>query len=86
MGRNPNYSVIKDRPGEPLVIRDIGPWDKYLTITNGAEEVVKDLFNRGYLPDNRRLFYYDSDGDLDELVHSNGTFVSFAPVREGGKG
>lgn len=86
MGQKPNYKIIKDHPGEPLVIQDIGPWDKYLTITNGAEEVVEKLFKQGYLPENRRLFYYDSDGELDELVHDKGTFIRFAPIREGGKG
>lgn len=61
----------------PLVIRDVGPWDKYRTVTNDAEFVVEDLVRRGYLPRGRRLLYFDSDGRLDEIVVEDGRFFCF---------
>ena len=73
-----NYSI--EEKGEAfLVIRDLGPWNKFKTVTNDAENVVAELHARGVLG-NRRLFYYDSDGRRDELVHDgNGIFLNFAP-------
>lgn len=75
--RKPNYSIVKDVPGEPLVIRDDGPWELYPTITNNAEDVITDLWNNGFLKDGRRVFYYDSEGDLDELRHEGPRFTGF---------
>lgn len=63
-----------------LVIRDVGPWDKFLTVTNAAEGVVEFLTGLALLPPGRKLFYYDSDGQLDELkVDARGQFAGFAP-------
>lgn len=64
-----------------LIIRDIGPWDKYSTITNDAENVVEDIL-KGDFPEGMRLGYYDSNGDLGELKIENGVFVGFAPLNE----
>lgn len=69
------YSVIDDTP-QHLVIQDDGPWDKYLTITNAAEQVVEELSVRLA---GRRLFYIDSLGQLDELKVDSGAFSGFAP-------
>ena len=60
-----------------LVIRDLGPWDVHRTITNDAERVVEELAE--YLPDGRRLFYYDSQNQRDEIIVSHGRFVGFIP-------
>ena len=78
MNRNANYSIVVAGPDQ-IVIRDVGPWDKYLTVTNDAENVVRELAVQGLLPAGRRLFYYDSGGRLDELLVKDGTFVGFAP-------
>lgn len=67
---------------DPLVIRDVGR--ECMSITNDAEAVVEDLVSRGLLPAGRRLFYYDSDGQLDELLVEDGRFAGFkAGPREG---
>lgn len=57
-----------------VVLRDVGPWDRHLTITNDAESVVADIapILRG-----RRLFYYDSDGELGILRVVDGKFAGF---------
>ncbi len=58
-----------------IVIRDVGHAHGRMTVTNDAETVVFDLG----LPAGCRLFYYDSSGDLDELVHDgHGIFIGFA--------
>lgn len=61
---------------ESITIRDMGPWDEYPTITNDPEWVVSQLAS---VVGDRRLFYYDSMGELDELVIRNGHFARFAP-------
>lgn len=69
-----NYLVL-EKTDERIVLQDIGPWDKYMTITNAAENVVASLGDIG----NRRVFYYDSDGEMTELLIKNGRFAGFAP-------
>lgn len=61
---------------EAVTIHDDGPWDRHPTVTNDADNVVRALADalRG-----RRLFYYDSDGRLDEILVRNGAFAGFAP-------
>ena len=44
------------------------------SVTNDAENVVEYLYN---LYGNRRIFYIDTEGVLDELRHNNGNFVGF---------
>ena len=73
----PNYEIIKDCT-QHVLIRDVGPWDRHLTVTNGAEAVVAEL--AGMLG-SRRLFYIDSEGDIAELVHHYGKFSHFEPNR-----
>jgi hypothetical protein len=80
MGRNANFDILENIPGSPLIIRDIGPWDKHLSVTNDAEGVVELLVKSGFLDNNRRLFCYDSEKELDELVVKDEKFAGFAPV------
>ena len=73
MNRQANYDIVVD-DDEQLTLKDIGPWDKYLTITNAAESVVEELLPR---LGGRRLFYIDTEDDLTELVIKNGKFSDF---------
>lgn len=61
---------------EVYTIRDVGHVIGR-SVTNDAEWVVEQI-----VPElgGRRLFYYDSMGDLDELLVRDGRFVGFAPV------
>jgi hypothetical protein len=45
-----------------------------MSITNSAEEVVKELLQ--FYPD-RRIAYSDTEGDIWELVHDGKKFISF---------
>jgi hypothetical protein len=76
--KTPNYRILKSGV-DHVIIEDVGPWDRYPTITNGAEEVVEDLFKNAKLTNGQRLFYVDSEGQFDELKVKNGQFAGFAP-------
>jgi len=58
-----------------ITIQDVGG-HRDLTVTNDAEAVVKELIPRLA---GRRLFYYDSEGQMDELLVKDGRFAGFAP-------
>jgi hypothetical protein len=46
--------IVDDFLGvDPLVLRDLGPWDQRPTITNDAEQVVRTLVALGRLTDGR---------------------------------
>lgn len=72
--KSPNY-VIEFDVADHVVIRDIGPWDAFQTVTNGAEDVVKRM---AQMLSGRRLLYYDSDGEFGELLVKDGLFAGFA--------
>lgn len=75
----PNYKIVEDTQ-DRMVLKDIGPWDKHKTVTNGAEDVVAELSER---LGERQLFYYDSEGELAEIIHKNGKFLRYVfPDRE----
>lgn len=72
--------VDRETTVDQLVIRDVGMWDRCPTVTNDVDAVIAELHQRGQLPANRRLFYYDSARQYDEIRHDgNGHFVGFAP-------
>lgn len=76
----PNYEiVVEESTDDILVIRDVGPWDKHLTVTNDVGTVVLELAEKGLLPEGRRLLYYDSDNGFDEIVVTHGRFAGFRP-------
>lgn len=62
-----NYEVVRSTDGW-VIIRDLGPWDKYTTVTNDAEAVVERLILTGGVSPPQRLFYYDSENELNELM------------------
>lgn len=72
--REAQYKVIGDYPSR-LVIKDLGPWEEHLTVTNDAEGVVKRVFPQ---LGERRLFCIDSSGESHELVvNDDGGFFGF---------
>lgn len=71
------HYIMEKEDEKTVVITDVGT--THMSVTNDAEAVVCDLHEKGILR-GRRLFYYDSEGRLDELVHDgHGRFLSFAP-------
>ena len=63
------YIVICTKK-EFVLIKDVGPWDKFLTVTNAAESVIQELWANGILHFQPRLFYVDTDEQIDELRYS----------------
>lgn len=84
MGRKANFVVVAQGPAgdlsAPLTIRDMGPWTEHASITNDAEGVIARLLADGRLQPGQRLMYYDSDGDLSELLVEGGRFAGFKAV------
>lgn len=75
--RRARYEIIADTP-ELLLIKDVGSGTD-LTVTNDAENVVKELAGR---LGSRRLEYYDSDNMRDRILVENGQFVGFELIDE----
>lgn len=74
--RHASFSVEFDGK-EALILRDLGPWSEYPTITNDAEWVVEQV---APALAGRALFYVDSLGELTRLVVKNNRFAGFSPV------
>lgn len=77
MNLQPEYSVLA-RNDRAVLIRDLAEEYQCQSVTNGAEKVVKQLYDSGTLGD-RRLFYIDTMGTLDELGHDKDIFTGFIP-------
>jgi len=76
------YVIVQDDLLDelPLVIRDAGTDCR--SVTNDAEHVVGELVAQGRLPPGRRLLYYDSDGELTEIIHAGGMAIAFGSATE----
>ncbi len=81
--KHARYQIVEDQAGKPLLIRDEGPWDQHPSVTNDAEHVVLELDLARKLSVGRRLFYVDSEGREDEILHKDGRFLGFAPGPRG---
>lgn len=73
------YKIIEETD-DYILIKDLCPWDQYMTVTNDAEEVVAEI---APILNGRRLEYIDSEGRRDQLIVSNGRFIGYGPsIRE----
>jgi hypothetical protein len=72
------FSVIKDYP-DYILIKDIGH-SSTKTVTNDVNFVLQKLDSILGL-NNRRIYYIDSMGEQDEIVHSKGCFKYFKSAR-----
>jgi hypothetical protein len=72
--KTPSFITVLETD-QYIVIRDVGPWDIYPTITNGAEIVVRIIALT--MTESQRLFYYDSEGELGELEIKDGQFDDY---------
>lgn len=71
-----NFQVVS-QDSLQMTLRDLGPWDQFMTITNNAEDVVRYCHEKLCLGD-RRLQYEDSEGVLTELLHDGPVFRGFS--------
>jgi hypothetical protein len=79
---NKAHYQIYEANDDRIVIEDIGPWDRYMTVTNAAESVIEELGKQYGGIGKRRVFYYDSEGEMTELLVKDGKFMGFAPVSQ----
>lgn len=67
----PGTFTIRDAAGTP-------GYESHVTVTNDADRVVRRCHGWGYVRGETRLFYYDSEGLLGELLHDGkGNFTGF---------
>jgi hypothetical protein len=72
----PSAYEINVNEADHVIITDLcGDGTNYKSVTNAAEAVVKDLIE--HFGPNKRFFYYDTIGQLDELQHDGVKFVGF---------
>lgn len=83
MNNNPpriaKYSVAQVTDSLVLIIDDDDINSP--SVTNTAEAVIADLAGK-YDLTNRKVYYRDSMGIFDELMHLDGQFLEFAPCSE----
>ncbi|MDP2730292.1 MAG: hypothetical protein Q8O55_07410 [Dehalococcoidales bacterium] len=73
-----NFRIEKDTP-KYILLKDLGPWGRFRTITNAADDVVS-MVNSITPIRGRKLYYYDSDNELTELkVNNEQRFAGFGP-------
>jgi hypothetical protein len=58
-----------------IYLEDTGH-NQFKTVTNDAEYVLNDLSEEYGIRD-KRIFYKDSFGQIDEILHKNGVFSGF---------
>lgn len=75
--RRPSDFSVEHNADEFIVIRDLNLGNS--SVTNDAEGVCRLIYNRC---GNKRIFYYDSEGDFAELQHNLGEFIGFANASE----
>jgi hypothetical protein len=74
------FDIIKESQ-DFVFIKDIGH-KNHIAITNDAQFVLSKLAAE-YDINRRRVFYMDSDGQIDEIEHHGVRFVKFRPGHKG---
>jgi hypothetical protein len=76
------WEVLKHESGKYILIRDIGH-NSGRTVTNDAEYVINQLFVDEGITEETRVFYEDSEGRIDELLHSGKKHTGYKAGHEG---
>ena len=71
---SPRFAWV--RPEQDVIIVEDLCMPGTMSVTNDAEQVVLEVVERF---GNKRILYYDTEGNLDELCHDDGLFTGFAP-------
>ena len=66
-----------------VYIMDKGNHHNCKTVTNDVEWVLQELDDLIERFENKRLFYTDSEGQTDEIIHNGKRFISFKSGHEG---
>jgi len=76
------FSIVNETKTH-VYISDRGHNLNCKSVTNGKEWVLSELSDLIENFENKRVFYMDSEGRIDEIVHSGKTFVTFKAGHEG---
>jgi len=76
------YEVLKHQRGKFIFIRDIGHMTGR-SVTNDAEYVIGRLYFEFALDDETRIFYEDSEGKIDEILHAGNKPKGFKAGHKG---
>jgi hypothetical protein len=76
------FEVLKHEHGKFIFIRDIGHMTGR-SVTNDAEYVIERLYLDHAIDDETRIFYEDSGGNIDEILHDGNKFKWFKPGHKG---
>ena len=76
MGTFSDADFIYEIDGDVVTVRDLNLGN--ISVTNDAQNVIAKLHALLDLTD-KKVEYYDSEGQLDKLLHENGVFTGFAP-------
>jgi len=72
---------LLDQEREYIFIRDVGH-NSGRSVTNDAQYVVEQLYDYNIF-DYTRIFYEDSEGRIDEILHSGKVFKGFKTGHDG---
>ena len=75
--------IIEAETPEYIFIVDSGHGSGKKTITNDAQYVVSALYDLIDNFQNKRIFYFDSGGCIDEIIHNGNRFIQFKAGHEG---
>jgi hypothetical protein len=76
-----NYNIV-NVTNSYIFVKDVG-YRTQKTITNDVDYVLSELKKQVNNMEYKRLFYMDSEGSIDEIVHSGNRFVEFRAGHEG---
>jgi len=75
----PVWHIEEDTAEHILIVDDYNDKNPSLTVTNGAEYVLEELYQNGLLK-GKRLFYKDTSGEIDEIQYEYPCrFLKFLP-------
>jgi hypothetical protein len=74
--------LLKHERGKYIFIRDIGHVSGR-SVTNDADYIIGQLYLDFGITDETRVFYEDSGGDIDEILHAGRKFRGFKAGHEG---
>jgi hypothetical protein len=77
------FRIIEEKP-DYIYIMDTGRYSNCKTVTNDVKWVLGEIETLCDI-DTKRIFYMDSDGQIDEILHKGKTFKSFKAGRQGVK-
>lgn len=78
----PKFHIAKETAEYVFIIDDYSPESPSVSVTNNPEDVLKALAC-GRTLESQRVFYMDTDGQIDELLHKKDEFTGYKAGHDG---